>query len=190
MALTKTLYIIAGANGAGKTTASYTVLPEILHCNNFVNADEIAHGISPFAPNKVDIQAGRLMLQRIDELLSQDETFAIETTLAARSYTHLIEKAHKRNYKVFLVFFYLDSAEHAIGRVRQRVEEGGHDIPKDVIIRRYYAGLNNLVNLYLPLCDNVAIYNNTYSPTVPIAKKNGKLIIENEEMWNKINQQL
>ena len=190
MATTKTLYIIAGANGAGKTTASYTVLPEILQCNNFVNADEIARGISPFAPYKVDLQAGRLMLKRIDELLSQDETFAIETTLATRTYIHLVEKAHKKNYKVFLVFLYLDSAEHAKNRVLQRVSEGGHGIPEEVILRRYKAGVRNLVNLYLPICDNVAIYNNTYSPAVLIAKKNGKLIIENQEMRNNIIRQL
>ena len=186
----KTLYIIAGPNGAGKTTASYTVLPEILQCNNFVNIDEIAKGISPFAPDKVGLQAGKLMLRRINELLEQNETFAIETTLATRTYTKLIERARNAGYKVFLMFLYLDSAIHAINRVSQRVSEGGHDVPDEIIKRRYKSGLYNLINLYMPVCDNVAVYNNTYSPTVLIAKKNGKFQIENQEMWNNIIRQL
>ena len=156
----KQLFIIAGPNGAGKTTASLTVLPEILHCKEFVNADEIAKGLSPFNPEGVAFQAGRIMLQRIDELLKQGVSFAFETTLSTKSYISLIRNAQEQGYNVTLVFFYLPSAEQAIMRVAKRVSEGGHNIPSDVIVRRYKRGLENLQKLYMPICDNWIIYNN------------------------------
>lgn len=132
----KYLYIICGPNGAGKTTASYSVLPKILHCKEFVNADEIARGLSPFNPENVAIEAGRIMLNRIKELLSRNKSFSIETTLATRSYCRLIEKAHQQGYKVTLLFFWLKSPEQAIERVAERVSKGGHNIPQDIIVRR------------------------------------------------------
>ena len=135
----KTLYIIGGCNGAGKTTASYTVLPEILECREFVNADEIAKGLSPFNPESVAIEAGRLMLLRIDELLKANVSFSIETTLSTKSYQKLVHRAQQQSYQVKLIFFWLDSPETAIRRVAQRVREGGHNIPQDVIVRRYHA---------------------------------------------------
>ena len=125
----KRLYIIGGCNGAGKTTASYTVLPDILQCREFVNADEIAHGLSPFNPGNVAIEAGRLMLRRIGELLGRDETFAIETTLATKSYINLVHQAQAKGYIVTLVFFWLRTPELALRRVAERVSNGGHDIP-------------------------------------------------------------
>ena len=155
------LYIIAGCNGAGKTTVSMVVLPEILDCGEFVNADEIAKGLSPFHPEEVAIEAGKLMLQRIDFLMSQHATFAIETTLATRSYVALVNKAKAMGYKVILLFFWLPCPEMAVDRVAQRVEEGGHDIPNDVIYRRYWAGLDNLFNLYVPIVDSWSLYENT-----------------------------
>ena len=103
MSSTKQLYIISGCNGAGKTTASYTVLPDVLQCKEFVNADEIARGLSPFNPSSMAIEAGRLMLQRIDELLKNQESFSIETTLATRSYIRLVTNAQKQGYKVSLI---------------------------------------------------------------------------------------
>ncbi len=108
------LYIISGCNGAGKTTASFTVLPEMLGCREFVNADEIARGLSPFQPEKVAVEAGRIMLQRIDELLRKKEEFALETTLATRSYAQTIKKARESGYNVTLVYFWLASPELAI----------------------------------------------------------------------------
>ena len=131
------LYIIAGCNGAGKTTASYTVLPEMLDCREFVNADEIAKGLSPFNPESVAIDAGRLMLQRMDDLLIAGEDFAFETTLATRSYVKFIDQAHAMGYFVSLLFFWLPTPELAIVRVATRVSKGGHDIPEEVIRRRY-----------------------------------------------------
>jgi len=172
------LYVIAGCNGAGKTTASFTVLPEMLKCREFVNADEIAAGISPFNPEGVAIQAGRLMIDRIIQLLKDGETFAFETTLATRSYVKLIQQAKKRGYFVTLLFFSLSSAEQAQRRVAQRVSMGGHNIPTDVIIRRYEAGLQNLFQLYMPVCDYWTLYDNSNCPAVRIASGFGTEKIE------------
>ena len=163
------LYIIAGCNGAGKTTASFTVLPEMLNCREFVNADEIAKGLSPFNPEGVAIQAGRLMIDRIIHLLKEGETFAFETTLATRSYVKLIQRAQRRGYFVTLLFFSLSSPEQAIARVAKRVSQGGHNIPTDVILRRYHAGLQNFFQLYTPICDYWTLYDNSNIPGEKIA---------------------
>jgi len=138
-----TLFIIAGCNGAGKTTASFTVLPELLHIKEFVNADEIARGLSPFQPETVSIEAGKIMLNRINELIKQNQDFAFETTLASRSFAQLCKSVQQKEYQVCLTFFWLDSIELAIERVKQRVLDGGHNIPTETIIRRYGAGLKN-----------------------------------------------
>lgn len=138
------LYFISGCNGAGKTTASFTVLPEMLNCKEFVNADEIARGLSPFQPENVAIQAGKIMLKRIDDLLNQQEDFAIETTLTTKSYLTTINRAQEFGYKVTLLFFWLNNVELAIERVKTRVQEGGNNIPEIVIRRRYIKGIQNL----------------------------------------------
>lgn len=179
----KKLYIIAGCNGAGKTTASYTILPEILDCKEFVNADEIARGISPFQPEKAGIEAGRLMLKRIKKLLESGENFAFETTLATRSYVQFVNRAKELNYQVTCLFFWLDSEELAISRVETRVREGGHHIPEDVIRRRYKSGLQNFFNLFLPKVDNWLFVNNSGDNYEIIAE--GAL---NEETINYIEQ--
>jgi predicted ABC-type ATPase len=145
---TKRLYIISGCNGAGKTTASFNILPDILDCNEYVNADEIARGLSPFQPEKVSFEAGRIMLLRIEELLNNGEDFAFETTLATKSFKNLIERARKGGYFISLIYFWLESTELAEKRVQTRVEEGGHSIPTEVIKRRYYGGLANLFSIY------------------------------------------
>lgn len=155
------LYIIAGCNGAGKTTASFTVLPEMLDCEEFINADEIARGLSPFNPDRAAIEAGRIMLRKIDKLISNHKDFAFETTLATKSYSNTIEKARQAGFQITLVFFYLDSQDLAIERVKTRVIEGGHNIPIPIIIRRYYAGLKNLFRLYIPICDYWMIFDNS-----------------------------
>lgn len=123
--MSKNLYIISGCNGAGKTTASYTVLPEILDCREFVNADEIARGLSPFNSESMAIEAGRLMLKRIEELLEKEETFSIETTLATKSYINLVRRAQAKGYSVKVLFFWLNSPELALQRVAERVAKGG-----------------------------------------------------------------
>lgn len=138
-----------------------TVLPEVLRCEEFVNADEIAKGLSPFHPEEVAIEAGKLMLQRINTLLSRRESFAIETTLATRSYKTLVLKAKDSGYTVTLLFFWLPSPEMAEMRVALRVASGGHDIPKDVIHRRYWLGLQNLFEIFSPIVDRWSLYDNS-----------------------------
>ena len=167
--MAKNLYIISGCNGAGKTTASFTVLPEILGCKEFVNADEIARGLSPFNPTSVAIEAGRLMLQRIEDLLARDESVSIETSLATRSYVNVVNRARGRGYRVSLLYFWLDSPELAMRRVAERVSKGGHDIPKSTITRRYVAGIKNLFRLFVPLVDYWAVFDNSDTPRRTVA---------------------
>ena len=185
----KNLYIISGCNGAGKTTASYTVLPEILNCREFVNADEIARGLSPFNPESMAIEAGRLMLKRIEELLSRDETFSIETTLAAKSYLNLVHRARSKGYRVNIVFFWLRTPELAILRVAERVQLGGHNIPEDIIRRRYVAGITNLFRLFMSEVDYWSIYDNSEQPRIKIASgsKGKEIEVFNKELYKSIN---
>lgn len=161
-----------------------TVLPEILDCREFVNADEIAKGISPFNPEAVAIEAGRIMLQRVEFLLSRRQTFALETTLATRSYANLVKRAQEIGYQVILLFFWLPSPEMAIARVKARVAEGGHSIPEDVIERRYWLGLNNLFKIFIPLVDSWSLYCNQ-DILIPIVRF-GK--IEDKQMLSLIRE--
>lgn len=186
----KHLYIISGPNGAGKTTASYTILPRILQCKEFVNADEIARGLSPFNPEAVTIEAGRLMLKRIDELLLRNESFSIETTLSTRSYFRLVEKAHAQGYDVTLLYFWLKSPQQAIERVAERVAKGGHDIPRDIVIRRYWEGLDNLFQLYMPIVDTWILVNNSETPRSIVASggKDQENVVSNNELFTKIKE--
>jgi len=185
------LYIVAGCNGAGKTTASFTILPEMLSCREFVNADSIAAGLSPFNPESVAIEAARLMLSRIQELLDSGGDFAFETTLASRSYVSLVGKAQKSGYRVTLLFIWLDSPATAMQRVADRVAKGGHSIPVDIIERRYYRGIFNLVNLYIPICNRWMIVDNETVTPRPIAEGGIGIenIIINAYIWNRINEQ-
>ena len=164
------LYILAGPNGAGKTTTAFTLLPNFLDCREFVNADEIARGISPFNVEGVAFEAGRIMLQRIDSLLNERVDFALETTLSIRSYVQLIRRAKAIGYQVNLFFVYLSSSELATKRVQQRVRSGGHSIPADVIIRRYERGLSNFFQLYLPICDFFLFVNNSGDSPIGVAQ--------------------
>jgi predicted ABC-type ATPase len=164
------MYIIAGCNGAGKTTASFTVLPEMLDCQEFVNADEIAKGLSPFQPETVSFHAGRIMLERITELINLEVDFAFETTLTTVSYKNTIETARQRGYKVTLLFFWLNDVKLAIDRVAIRVSEGGHNISGDVIVRRYFKGLANLTRIFLDICDYWIVIDNSGTPYKLIAE--------------------
>lgn len=182
--MSKNLYIIAGCNGAGKTTASMTVLPEVLQCEEFVNADEIAKGLSPFHPEEMAIEAGKLMLGRIDALLLQGKSFAIETTLATRSYKALVIRAKEQGYTVTLLFFWLPSPEMAEMRVASRVASGGHNIPNEVIHRRYWVGLQNLFDIFAPIVDYWSLYDNSDSLR-PIVNRG---IVINDGLLRKIKE--
>ena len=186
--MAKNLYIIGGCNGAGKTTASYTILPEILDCKEFVNADEIARGLSPFNPNSMTIEAGKLMLKRIRELLGREESFAIETTLATRSYINLVHQAQAKGYRVTLVFFWLRTPELALQRIAERVKSGGHDIPTPTARRRYVAGIDNLFNLYAHEVDCWYIYDNSFNPRIKIAEggKGASDMVMDPELFTQI----
>lgn len=182
------LYIISGCNGAGKTTASYNILPEILNCKEFVNADEIAKGLSPFQPEKVSLEAGRIMLERIDDLLRTKADFAFETTLSTRSYVNTIKRAKENGYEVTLLYFWLNSQELAIERVKERVREGGHNIPEQVIRRRYNKGIKNLTNLFIPVVDNWMIIDNSENPFLTVAEgqQGVEKMIHDKNVWNRI----
>jgi len=184
------LYIISGCNGSGKTTASYTILPEMLHCKEFVNSDEIAKGLSPFNANTmaVEVEASRIMYKRIRELIGMAETFALETTLASRSIANLVKDAQTKGYYVTLLFFWLNTPDLAVERVKNRVAMGGHNVNEQTVRRRYRAGISNLFELYIPICDYWMITDNSLSPMEVIAKgfKNREKHVDNEVIFNKL----
>lgn len=184
----KKLYIIGGCNGAGKTTASFNILPDLLNCKEFVNADEIARGLSPFQPEKVSIEAGRLMLARIEELLKSQEDFSFETTLSSRSFVSTFNTAREKGYYITLIFFWLESIQLAKDRVKKRVTEGGHNIEAEVIERRYTSGIRNLFKLYANKVDSLLIYDNSNIESELIAEKelNGEFIIHQPTKFNQL----
>lgn len=182
------LYIISGCNGAGKTTASYSLLPEMLDCKEFVNSDEFAKGLSPFDPSKASIQASRMMLMKIRYLLKKQQDFAIETTLATRTLLKIAKQAQVAGYTVTLLYFWLNSPDLAIERVRARVEAGGHDIPEETIRRRYSTGIYYFFNLYAPICERWILTDNSQIPFRVIAEgtKDEVINIRDEETYSKI----
>ena len=187
----KNLYIISGCNGAGKTTASFNILPDLLNCKEFVNADEIARGLSPFQPEKVSIEAGRLMLKRIDELIDSNQDFSFETTLSTKSFINTIDNAKSKGYYVTLIFFWLESIQLAKDRVQKRVSEGGHNIESNVIERRYKAGIKNLFKLYFDKVDSLLIYDNSKAKSELIAEKeieNELFTIHNSQKFNALKK--
>jgi predicted ABC-type ATPase len=155
-----------------------------------VNADNIAAGISPFNPDNVAIEAGRIMLHRITELLATGVDFAIETTLATRSYVSLVHRARRMGFNVSLIYIWLNSPELALQRVAERVEKGGHNIPENVVKRRYYKGAHNLFHLFMPICDTWIVADNSLGYLNPIARKESEFdnIIENHDLWHAIKK--
>ena len=184
------LYIISGCNGAGKTTASYTMLPEMLECSEFVNSDEFAKGLSPFKPEKASIQASRYMITKIRYLLKKQKDFAVETTLATRTLLKTVRMAQNAGYTVTLLYFWLNSPELAIERVRARVEAGGHDIPEETVRRRYQVGIDYFFHYYSPICERWILADNSQIPFRVIAEgsKSDILTIKDEETFKKIRE--
>lgn len=152
--------IIAGPNGAGKTTFAREFLPNEAACPIFVNADLIAAGLAPFAPESAAVQAGRLMLAELERHFRAGESFAFETTLAGRVYLRHIRRWQQADYRVELIFLRLNHADEAVARVAERVRQGGHDIPDAVIRRRFAAGLENFHRHYAPAVDAWVLYDN------------------------------
>jgi len=153
--------VIAGPNGAGKTTFAKEFLPEYAHCREFLNADMLAAGISPFDPDRAAIAAGRVLLARMKELIRQGRDFGFETTMAGKTYLSIFHKMKARGYCLHLFYLWLPNIELAFARVANRVEKGGHDIPPDVIRRRFDTSRNNLLKSYLPMFDAWMLFDNS-----------------------------
>ena len=184
------LYIISGCNGAGKTTASYTMLPEMLECSEFVNSDEFAKGLSPFQPEKASIQAGRYMIAKIRYLLKKQLDFGLETTLATRTVLKTVKMAQAAGYTVTLLYFWLNSPELAIERVKARVAAGGHNIPEETIRRRYRVGIDYFFHDYAPICERWVLADNSQIPFRVIAdgSKLDVINIKDRETYEKIRK--
>jgi len=164
------LFVLAGPNGAGKSTTARVLLPEALGIDQFVNADAIAAGLSPFAPQSAEIEAGKLMLRRMREFLGSRRSFAFETTLAGKGHLATLREARERGYLIHVSYVWVRSPELAVERVSERVRQGGHAVPADVVRRRYHRGLANFLNLYRPLADAWTLCDNSDATPKVIAQ--------------------
>jgi len=179
------LYIIAGPNGAGKTTFARKFLPQYAGCLEFVNADLIAGGLSPFAPEKGALRAGRIMLEQIHSLGNRGLDFGFETTLSGKSYVRLLnELKQKKGYSIHLFFLWIASVKLALERIELRVRRGGHNIPEAVVRRRFNKGLSNFFQIYQPIVDRWIIFNNSGDvPEVIVFEESGTLEIVDSERF-------
>ncbi|RCS52553.1 MULTISPECIES: zeta toxin family protein [Pirellulaceae] len=165
-----TVYVIAGPNGAGKTTFASKFLPDFVHCKEFLNADLIAAGLSPFDPESQSVAAGKIMLQRMDELTQKRESFSFESTLSGRGYIKKFDSLRERGYEIEIFFLWLPHVENAVIRVANRVRQGGHNIPEQVIRRRYNSGARNFWNTYRHSVDRWHLYDGSCTPPSYLAK--------------------
>ncbi|MGO8759140.1 MAG: AAA family ATPase [Terracidiphilus sp.] len=186
----KEIVIIGGPNGAGKTTAARVLLPEFLRDHEFLNADEIAREISPDDPEAAALAAGRVLIERMRWLVRESRSFALETTCSGKSYLRLLDRCKREGWRIALFYFSLPSPDASLARVAQRVREGGHNIPTDVIQRRFRTGLWNMRNLYLPLADTAAIYDNSSQRRVLVAEKEPGLPLRvvDPARWSKMEE--
>jgi predicted ABC-type ATPase len=185
-----TVYVIAGPNGAGKTTFASEFLPAFVRCREFLNADLIAAGLSPFAPETQNVRAGRLLLERIHELADERADFGFETTLSGRTYVKLLGGLRANGYRVVLFFLWLPSADMAVARVEIRVTQGGHHVPAEDVRRRYTTGVQNLFRQYRPILDGWRLYDASRLPPRLIAKEEQrKLTIKQKRLYRRIEQQ-
>jgi predicted ABC-type ATPase len=184
--------MIAGPNGAGKTTMTMELIADGNMLYEFLNADEIAKGLAPLHPESVALTASKLMISRLKELLDADRSFAFETTASGTNYLKHLKLAKTKGYVISLTYLWLQSPEEATRRVAQRVIQGGHNISKETIIRRYYAGIKNLLTHYLPIADKAFVLDNSSEKSNKriIAKKtlNGMLDILDKSIWDKIEK--
>jgi predicted ABC-type ATPase len=184
---------IAGPNGAGKSTVAPGLLRDLLGIDEFVNADVVARGLSGFDPESAAIQAGRIMLQRLRQLAQQRADFAFETTLASRVFAPWIAGLAESGYLFRLVYLWVESAELCIARIAERVRTGGHDIPDDVVRRRYSAGLRNFFELYRPLAETWQVYDNSSGPPVRLVAEGHHdhiSAVYDESIWSSVTRGL
>ena len=181
----KEIILLGGPNGAGKTTTARVLLPKFLELHSFLNADEIARILSPGDPDGAAFAAGRQLIEKMRGLVRDGRSFAFETTCSGKSYLRLLEECKGVGWRISLFYFWLPKPEIAIARVARRVSQGGHSIPPDVIVRRWYSGVANMRDFYLPLADEAEIYDNTDRKRILIAEKRGgaELRIHDPERW-------
>ncbi len=185
------IYVFGGCNGSGKTTLAAAILSSLDNPLEFVNADIIAAELNPNNVDAVAVGASRLMLERINTLSRQSRDFAFETTLAARSFARFLKKCKSKGYRVNLVYVWLESAELAVSRVAKRVASGGHNIPEDIIRRRYERGRDNFVELYSPIADYWIVYDNTRQTRSVVAEKtpSRQITVYQPSIWQQITQE-
>ena len=186
----RVVYIVAGPNGAGKTTFARRFLPEYVECRQFVNADLIAGGLSPFSPGELAIQAGKLLLDQIRSLAKRKVHFGFETTLSGKTYPRLLNELKSGGYRLQLFFLWIPNVRLALSRIRDRVRRGGHSIPGPVVERRFERGIQNLFHLYRSLVDSWVLLDNSGSFPHVIAAEDGEgLNILDRELFDKIQKQ-
>lgn len=184
--------IIAGPNGAGKSTTAPAILKGALGVTEFVNADTIAQGLSAFNPERAAFHAGRVMLERLQQLADDKEDFAFETTLASKTFAHWLKGLKGEGYAFHLLYLWLPSPEFAVARVAERVRMGGHNVPDDTVRRRYHAGLKNFFQMYLPIADSWHLFDNSAASAPMLIASNDKvsgLTVENSVLWSKIAEE-
>jgi predicted ABC-type ATPase len=180
-------YVIAGPNGAGKTTFAREFLPNYAHCQNFVNADLIAQGLSPFSPETAAVRAGRLMLEEIGLFMKQGTDFGFETTLAGRGHLNLVRQLKGLGYGVHIFYLWVPSVELALLRIHERVSLGGHDVPEAVVRRRFVRSLRNFFMHYRSLTDSWVLYDNTEAiPQIIASQDQGRLNVVAAKLYNEL----
>jgi len=183
----KNVYVIAGPNGSGKTTFARKFLPDYAKCQHFINADLIAQGLSPFSPRIAAMKAGRLVLEQIHQLAEKNLDFAFETTLSGKMYVGFLKKLKERGYSIRLFFLWIPNAELAIARIKERVAEGGHNVPAVDVRRRFHRGIYNFVKSYKPLLDTLMLFDNSgATPNLIAEEKSGKLVMTDKNLYEKI----
>ena len=190
MNVSPTCTIIAGVNGAGKTTFALDYLAHAVPCRAFINVDLIAAGLSPLAPERKQLAASRLFLREIKASVSARENFAFETTLAGRGYLRLVHNLQSQRWRVELIYLYLPHVQLSLDRVAERARHGGHDIPPAVVVRRYPRSLANFINHYLPLCKRVICLDNSHTrEKVVLVKDEQGLVVKDEVTYRKLQEQ-
>jgi predicted ABC-type ATPase len=185
----KNAYVIAGPNGSGKTTFAGKFLPDYVRCPNFINADLIAQGLAPFGPRSAAVKSGKLVLEQIHDFSRRGLDFAFETTLSGKSYVRLFRHLKAKGYALHLFFLWIPDPELALSRIKDRVAEGGHDVPSQDVRRRFTRGLRNFFTLYSPLLDSWMLFDNSGTKPMLIAKeKNGRSEIVQKELLEAIKR--